>query len=64
MDRVLTSLKRIARDDSGQVMAEYIIASLPGFIIAAFLYYPGNDLYAWLRCRYDIAYWLLTLPGP
>ena len=62
--RLSGRIQSFVKDDRGQVMAEYLIVSLPGFIIAAFLYYPGNGLYAVLRCRFDIAYWLLTLPGP
>lgn len=60
----LSKLTAIVKDESGQAMTEYTIVSLIGFIIAAFLFYPGNGLYDWLRARYDIAYWLLYLPGP
>jgi hypothetical protein len=57
-------LRSIRAEERGQAMVEYIIVSLPGFIIAAFLYYPGNGLYAMLRLRFDLAYWLCFFPGP
>ena len=60
----LRRLRKLRTDDRGQVMVEYLITSLPGFIIAAILYYPGNGLYGVLRARFDITYWLLTFPGP
>jgi len=54
----------ILRDDSGQAMTEYLVVTIVGFIIAGFWIYPGNGIYSFLRYRYDLTYWLLTLPGP
>jgi hypothetical protein len=57
-------LRRLWRDETGQVLTEYVILFGMVSTLCFWLWYPHNGIYKALRDRYDRTTLVLMLPGP
>ena len=58
------SMRRLARDDRGQGLTEYVILSSVMVAIAAFLYYPDNGIFQGIRHTFNKTSLIVGWPGP
>jgi Flp pilus assembly pilin Flp len=57
-------IKRLAGDERGQAMTEYVILVSVAVAIAAWLYFPDNGIYQGFRHIFNKTSLILGWPGP
>jgi hypothetical protein len=57
-------LRRFARDDRAQALTEYVILTSVMVAVAAYLYYPDNEVFRGIRRTYNKTTLLVGWPGP
>lgn len=57
-------VRRLARDERGQGMTEYVILTAVMTALAAWLYYPDNLIYQGIRKTYNKTRIMVSWVGP
>jgi len=62
--RMFARISRFWADERGQAMTEFVILTAVMTVVAAYLYYPDNNLFVGIRKLFDKHALVVGLPGP
>ena len=57
-------IRSLMSDDRGQAMTEYVILTAVITAVAAYLYFPDNEIYRAIRKKHDRTMLAIAHPGP